>query len=349
MARGPADIEPYLAHVRRVLPVTRIDVRGLRRAYTHETPRGQVAPELVLVLPERNVALRLDVMRTHLGRAVAVARIGALGKRAPEWILLAPHIGGPLGAELAAAGLNYVDLRGNCHLRLGGTYAAHVEGRGKGAANPRTKGVRAAGIRALFALLVEPDLLGRPTREIARAAETNAQTALDATRRLERAGAVIIDGRKRRWLPGGRGIGLERFVADYATILRPALERGRFRTPDRTPADVERHLKGALGEREGVWLGGCAAADRIAPHHRGTETVIHTTGRNAELAKRLRAVPDPRGTVTLLGLPGPLATRGLTPETVHPLLVYAEMLLAVDEHVAEAAEILRRKALPELA
>jgi len=348
MARAPADLEPYLAHVRRVLPVTRIHVRGLRRAYAHEIPRGQVATEIVLELPGKSVTLHLDVMRTHLGRAVAIAKIGALGRRAPEWLLLAPHVGAPLGAMLAAAGVNYVDLRGNCHLRLGGAYAAHVEGRGKGAAATRTKGVRAAGIRVLFALLAEPDLLGRPTREIARAAGTNAQTALDATRRLERAGAVLIEGRKRRWLPGGRGIGLGRFVADYATILRPALELGRFRTPHRTPTDLERDLKGVLGEVGGVWLGGTAAADRIAPHHRGAETVLHTTGRNAELTKRLRAVPDPQGTVALLGLPGPLATRGLTPETAHPLLVYADMLVALDDRVAEAAEMLRRKALPDL-
>lgn len=348
MTRIPADLEPYFAHVRRVLPVTRIRVRGARRAHIHEVPRGQDAPELVLELPGKVVALRLDVMRTHLGWAVATAKIGALGRRAAEWLLLAPHVGAPLGAMLAAAGVNYVDLRGNCHLRLGGTYAAHVEGRGKGAAAPRTKGVRAAGIRVLFALLAEPDLLGRPTREIARAAGTNAQTALDATRRLERAGAVLIERRRRRWLPGGRGFGLERFVADYASILRPALQLGRFRTPERTPADLDRDLKEVLGEICGVWLGGTAAADRIAPHHRGAETVLHTTGKNAELVKRLRAVPEPQGTVILLGLPGPLATRGLTPETVHPLLVYAEMLLTVDERVAEAAELFRRKALPDL-
>jgi hypothetical protein len=264
-------------------------------------------------------------------------------------ILFAPYIAGPLGGKFREAGLNYLDLQGNCFLRIGDRYVVHVEGRKERRAPRRPRGVRAPGVKALFALLAQKDLLERPLRDVARAAGTNHQTALEAVHRLAQAGAVVQAGRRRGWLPRGRRAAFELWVADYGAVLRPALYLGRYRTPHPTPEDLDRALTGSVGTGAGCWYGGTAAGHRVLPHYRGAHTTLHVQGERDVLLRTLRALPDPQGPLVLFGLPGPLATDGVTPDTVHPLLVYAEMLQTDDDRAAEAAELVKKQALPEFA
>ncbi len=342
---APDDLRPYLAHIARLFPG--VGVRAIDHKPRGRRARGTLVPdaEVEITLQGRTVRLHAEVKRTHLATAVARALVGALGDRAPGWILFAPYIGRPLAALLVEHGLNYVDLHGNCHVRAGGRLAAHVEGRRPAKTADRPKGVRAAGVRALFALLAEPALLGTTGRQIARAANTTHPTALDAVRRLEEAGAVATAGRQRGWMPGGMRIAFERWMAEYETVLRPALMVGRYRTPDPTPPDLDRRITALAATEHGIRFGGAAAAFRIAPHHRGETTVVHLEGDAARILRPLRAVADPRGPLWVMGLPGPQAARGMTPDTAHPLLVYAEMLHAADDRTLEAAQEFRELTL----
>ena len=343
--RPAVGLNPYLEHIAGLFPGVGLRIVGVdpdaKRADRALVPDADLA-----IGPRgRQVRLHVEVKRTHLATAVARALVGALGDRAPTWILFAPYVGRPLGGFLAAHGLNYVDLRGNCHLHVGGQFVAHVEGRTPAGGGARPKGVRAAGVRALFALLAEPALLAAPGRDLARAAGTTHPTALQAVRRLEEAGGVAIEGRQRRWMPGGTGVALERWLDEYETVLRPTLVVGRYRTPDATPLDLDRRIANLAAEGGDVRFGGAAAAFRVAPHHRGETTVVHVERGAPNVLRALRAVPDPKGGLIVLGLPGPLAARGLMPETVHPLLVYAELLHAADDRSLEAAERFRERAL----
>jgi hypothetical protein len=150
-------------------------------------------------------------------------------------------------------------------------------------------------------------------------------------------------------MPGGRRVGLEQWIEEYATVLRPALVIGTYRTPDLAPPDLDARVADMLADGARVRLGGAAAAFRVAPHHRGERTVLHVDGNTAPVLHTLRAVPDRHGAVDVLGMPGPLAARGLTPDTVHPLLVYAEMLHGADDRTLEAAQRFHERALGDWA
>jgi hypothetical protein len=65
----------------------------------------------------------------------------------------------------------------------------------------------------------------------------------------------------------------------------------------------------------------------------------------SDLQKRLKALPHREGRLTILGVPGPLAFRGQAPRTVHPLLVYTELILTGDDRAREAATELRERFL----
>jgi len=96
-------------------------------------------------------------------------------------------------------------------------------------------------------------------------------------------------------------------------------------------------------------VGGLAAGYRLVEHYRGDGTVAHVRGGAKALAHEIRALRDPGGKLTLFRVPGRLATEGAAPGTVHPLLVYAEMVQTRDERALEAASMVRRRFLSEFA
>jgi hypothetical protein len=58
----------------------------------------------------------------------------------------------------------------------------------------------------------------------------------------------------------------------------------------------------------------------------GEKAVVHVADPPADLQRRLRAVPASDGPLVELRSPGPNGLEGSTPNTAHPLLVYAELV-----------------------
>jgi hypothetical protein len=141
---------------------------------------------------------------------------------------------------------------------------------------------------------------------------------------------------------------LERWLVGYADVLRPALLVGSFRTPDATPDKLEQRIvDSAVTPAEWRW-GGCAAGFRLTQHYRGERTVLHVGELATEFRRAIKAVPDANGPLVILRFPGPTALIGATPDTVHPLLVYAEMLAEANERAREAAGEVAEEYLAEL-
>ncbi len=322
------------------------DVRFESLSRQRSDPR---VPDVVIVLhtPRGEVQLQGEVKTSHLTHSVANGLVSRLGPEAGRWIVLATHVGRPMGELFRDAGLNYLDESGNCSLRIEDHYIALVEGR-RAARAEGARGLKAAGARILFSLLAEKDLLHASYREIGDRAGTSHKAARDAIARLARAGEAVVDGRKREWLPGGRRSAFERWLGDYDTILRPWLDYGRFRTSDQDPEQLDATLAG-YASRGRCWFGGLSAGYRLVEHYRGSEAVVHISGGLKEFTRELRALRDPEGKLTVLRLPCEIATHGAVPGTVHPLLVYAEMLHSRDERARDAATLVRENYLPEFA
>ena len=65
----------------------------------------------------------------------------------------------------------------------------------------------------------------------------------------------------------------------------------------------------------------------------------------ADFTRRLRLLPARTGELAVLAAPGPLAYEGEVPRTVHPLLVYGELLAGRDDRAREAAAEVRTRFL----
>jgi hypothetical protein len=319
----------------------------LRDAALHPEPRQKGAlgsSVLELTTPRGRRRFSVEEKRSHLSQALVRDIIARASSRATRpLIVFAPYVSAEMGALLVSNGINFVDRAGNCHLDLGGNYIGHVEGRKPRRSTGLPSGLRAPGFRIVFALLVEPDLLNAPARELARTSGVSLGTASNVLRRLEH-DRIVVRTRSKRHLVRSNDL-MERWIAGYSDTLRPQLLVGRFQTPDQDPPGLEQRVAGILGEAETWAWGGAAAAFRLTKHYRSNETVLHMEAAAPDLPRRLKAIPHGSGRLIVLGVPGPLAFRGQVPRTVHPLLIYSELVLTGSDRASEAASEIRSRFL----
>lgn len=333
-------VEPYLARLRE-LPFV-LDARQEAADGTQE----QGAAAIVLRVPDGEHRWGVETVSGPVTTAFAerlAHRLAAAERRA---LVLAPHVGPSVGRRLAAQGISFVDLEGNCFVCLDGRYVAHVEGRKRQTQPARDRGIRAPGYRVLFALLATPDLVGAPLRRLASASGASRQAASDMIERLVGEGAVVRTASSRAWVPQRMSALLDRWIVGYVDALRPKLLLGRFRTPEADVDHREEQLAARLAGSAWRW-GGASAARRLVGHYRAPSTTIHVHEPTADLVVGLLAVPEQNGPLVVLKTPGPVGLDGATDDTAHPLLVYAELLAEGHERATEAAGLVLRRYLPE--
>jgi hypothetical protein len=124
-------------------------------------------------------------------------------------------------------------------------------------------------------------------------------------------------------------------------ISRPKLIFGEFRTQDPTPEALERRVELELGNSVQWAWGGGAAAMRLTKHFHGGKTILHISDPTNDLLKRLRALPANDGPFIIYRTPSKVAFEGTAPRTMHPLLVYAELMATGDSRARETAMEIR--------
>ncbi|HTM00690.1 MAG TPA: type IV toxin-antitoxin system AbiEi family antitoxin [Candidatus Omnitrophota bacterium] len=312
---------------------------------------------------ELTVGRRKRVLSVALKRSDPLSRIaidhwiGRMKGSERDWILFANHVGPQLSRYLREHRVNFVDANGNCHLSIDEGHVAYIEGRRRSTPAWESHGTGRAGYRILFALLASPELVSRPVREIASASGASKTAASSVLNRLEGEGIIGVTGRDRMLRRPDEL--LQRWLNGYVDRLRPRLVFGRYETRIEDPNELDRFLDVELStEGEGRLLdgskairwawGGAAAEHRLLHYYRGTTTVIHFDAPPSTAAARLGLAPARAGSITFLGVPGPLAFPGTQPNVVHPLLIYSELLAAGEERARDAAGRIRERYLQHL-
>ena len=303
------------------------------------------APDGVLRLrtPEGEHRLAIELRRSNLDRIFAEHLARSLSASDVPRIVMAPSVGAPIGDLFEQHGISFVDPQGNCFLSLDGRYVARIQGRRGPPRAARERPLRGAGYQVLGALLADPALLSRTLQEIATAAGVSRQAPFDMLRRLVEEGFAVRTTRGLVWVEHRRPELFDRFFVGYRDTLRPRLLLGRWRTQAQDPPAVEHRLAELLGA-VGAWrYGGPAGGHRLDGYFRGAETTVHLASLPDEFARRMKALPSTDGDLVALRIPGPFALAGPRGDTVHPLLVCAELLAqGTDRAYAAAARIRER-------
>jgi hypothetical protein len=303
----------------------------------HGKAEGRFDGVLTLRTNEGTFKFAVVLKRSYLDRASAhaITALGASSRRAGRpLLLLARYIPRPMGEQLIAADVNFVDLAGNIHVALGNKYACTILGKAETQKHERKRAPTAAQVQVEFLLAAEPDAATWPVRQIAARAGISKSKAAQIRQQLKETKQIQ-----------GRAKDRERLLlSGYAEFLRPKLFLGRFRSRE-SPEDFVAHLADRLAPR-GVRfsLTGGAAADLLQHFYRGPETALFLDQWIPEIQKRLQLLPDRQGPVIVMRAFGePVFWKTQSGVTVaHPWLIYAELMHSEDPRAHEAAEELRR-------
>ncbi len=250
-------------------------------------------------------------------------------------LLVAAYVAPAVAQKLREHGQQFIDTAGNAYLD-GAGLLVWITGRRPAKLDraPRTdRTFTNAGLRLLFALICDPELVAKPYRTMAQAAGVALGVVPAILADLERQGRLAVAGRNRRFI-ATRAL-LDDWATAYARTLRPKTLTRRFAAP--TIGDWERWDVAAEG---GQW-GGEPAANRLVGHLTPGVVTIYAAKAPVRLVvkHRLAAVGynDPNANVELRQPfwgepPQPAEPRA---DTVPAPLGYADLLATGDARCLE--------------
>ncbi|MDR1722575.1 MAG: hypothetical protein LBR84_01390 [Tannerella sp.] len=242
-------------------------------------------------------------------------------------LLLTKYIPSAIVEEYLKHGINYIDSAGNCYIRRGSLFVC-INGN-KHKRLPKTKQARAfqeSGIKLVFRLLQNPDDINLPYRVLAQ----KVGIALGSVSAIinELADLKFILKTDTKTVLKNKPELLNRWITAYNDFLRPRLlkKRMRFAVPI---SDLSKIVTGAF------WGGEPGAA--LLTNYLVPEIYTIYTDLNWLELKTMALVPDDNGKVEVLSM---FWQQSDEKQTVHPLLVYADLMNSGDGRNLETAKII---------
>lgn len=246
-------------------------------------------------------------------------------------LLLTEYVAPPLAERLKKLDIQFIDTAGNAYINNPPLYI-YVKGN-KLQDNLRLEiGPRAfnrAGLTMIFALLCYDDLVNKPLREIAAYANVALGTVNNVFKDLKRKGYLIEKGGRQRRLVDKEKL-IQQWATTYPDVLKPKLFLGKY------TADDHEWWKDAQLPGKARW-GGEVAAAKITSHLKPEEITIYAPEVPTELLLKYRLRKAQTGEITLLKTFWQQPNHWEKGDTVHPLLVYADLLATADSRNLEIA------------
>lgn len=259
-------------------------------------------------------------------------------------LLLADYVNPVLAEQLKRAGINFIDTAGNLFLKQEPGLHLYVEGK-KLQTPLKERPARlfqSSGLALLFGLLVTPESVNRPYRDLAEANGIALGTVGWIMRDLREQGYVEPLNKDRLHLIRKQEL-LDRWVESYAMRLRPKMLVGEFVDPTRDLELVVDSFEKYAGEQHMRWgLTGGFGAFELFHHYRGQAlSIVVEQWRTDRALAALHLVPREGGDVSVLRSFSPAVFakphRKTRYPVVHPLLVYAELLYQGSDRDRETA------------
>jgi hypothetical protein len=293
---------------------------------------------LLLKTPEATVKLELLVVE---GGAIAVNAALALYRRLKNQtrcVMIIPQVTADMADRLRDDDTQFMDTAGNCFINQPPLYLFIKGNKLQGVVKAPAVGraFKQTGLRVLYALLCNPGLEDETYRAIAAKTDVALGMVNWVLNELNELGYLVETGKGR-----ARHIRLiekekllERWITGYAEQLRPKLLMGRYRGADAW------WQKAVLKPEKAQW-GGEVAAGKLTDYLKPQTITVYVDKDNPEavlIQNRLKK--DPEGDVELLHRfwqPDTIVPHG---ETVHPILVYADLMATGNQRNIETARIL---------
>lgn len=342
MAANPLNdvVQETLAQLKRKVPDLRADFEQ------PDTPHEAIDGRLHLFRPRFGAFEPLAVeIKPGITTAALPRIINRIREMNEPCVLMTDYLAPGAAALLKNKGVFYLDTAGNAYLDLDKMFIL-VDGQ-KRPDLPRRAPPAAlgeAGVRLIFTLLAAPEILNQPYRRIATAADVAQGTITHVLQDLEELGFFQKTARNR--ILRDRLALAERWAEAYAERLRPKLLRGRFDAPD--PQWWKRADPAPFG---GAW-GGEPAGTMLTGYLKPETMTLYVPKRPDAPGTYARFIAvnglrkNPDGKVEILEtFWDPEIIEPTEQGTVHPLLVYADLMATQDARCIETGKIIHDERL----
>jgi hypothetical protein len=261
-------------------------------------------------------------------------------------LLVSRYIAKPLKEQLKEHQINYLEAAGNCFIKTDNIYIYINDQPVTDVRLPADgKLWKTAGIKFLFSILSDPELLNQNYRAIASASTIALGNIGPLMTELQKEGYVREGVReKAKFLFIDKKDQLiRRWAEAYRGTLRPKLQLYTYRF-----AQKERAATWKDQPVEGFYWGGESGAALLTGFLSPEKFTIYTNQHRTEVMQRLRLVPDDQGPVEILqqfwrdDLPG---RADHLVASVPPLLIYADLITTLDSRNQEAAKRIKAEFL----
>ena len=308
------------------IEVTTRNLRGLR---------GQQY-DAVLAIDQEDYVAEIKAWAQHGNIGAVIEQV----KRYPNGLLVADYINPNMADQLRKTDVQFIDAVGNAFIK---TNLHHVQIKGNKKPSieryprNRPRALTKAGLRVVYALLLEPELVAEPYRTIADIAAVALGTVGHIVQDLETRGYLVTKNRSRRLVRVDELLQL--WVERFPETLRPDLLLGTFKADD---PDWWKNVD--LVEFNAQWGGEIAAAmytDYLRPVV-ATVYVPKVNQMQLVAAAKLRMMGGLGEQAGMVEMLAPLGRRNEQPDkvVVPPILAYADLIATADPRNIETAKII---------
>lgn len=320
------------------------EITGIEARILHASEGKKPSYDAIIEISRGKQSYILEVdVKTEV-RTAALSNIISRQKDANgKLLMVAMYIPAPMKNALKTHGISYIEGSGNCYIETGGLYV-YVSDQKSAPLKviEDTKLWAASGMKFLFAILMDQELLNTSYRNIAYTAGVALGNIGSFINEMKRDGYVTLGTRQKQetLLLENRTILTEKWADMYRTILRPKQLVGKFRyNNNEERSNWHNKVAPDLRIYWGAETAGAILTNYLSPQ---IYTIYSNEDRFA-LMKTLKIVPDQNGEVELLRPFWNEEVFSTNGDTVPPLLAYAELISSFDSRNRETAMRIKEK------
>lgn len=255
-------------------------------------------------------------------------------RKAPV-LLVTGYVNPEMAEELRQNGIEFIDTAGNMFIDQPPVYIFVKGNKVTERIGPATvkRAFKGAGLKMIYAFLCDHGLAGRTYREIVAATGVALGTVDRVMRELKEFGYIIDFGKQGFKVVRKEDL-FQRWVTAYPEQLRPKQLLGRYR------GDPGWWEQKRLDPSRAQW-GGEVAATKMTGYLKPEMITLYTAAEQLNpilLENRLRR--DEKGNVEVLERFWLQTNAQKTEETVHPILIYADLLATGHQRNLETAKLI---------
>lgn len=258
-------------------------------------------------------------------------------------LIVTNYVNPRMAERLKAMNISFLDLAGNAYFNEPPVYVyvkgnRPVEDRYR---KPAARVFQSSGLKVLFALLCEPELVLKPYRDIARAAGVALGTVARVINDLRELGYLMDMYKDSPGLVNKEKL-VERWVTTYPELLRPKLVLGCY-----SAIDSKWWAKATVTDSQACW-GGEVAAAKLTGYLRPEKVIVYIWDKPGKLLLTNKLKKDPDGDVEILEAFWQAKPDWPYHELAPPLLIYADLMATGDARNIETAKMIYERELAGL-